>query len=66
MLLRIIPKQMQDKAKGMQAKCADRVERFVQTTSCALSPKKHNVYKVDAKEVRVNRVTKRKYLYCES
>ena len=60
-MLRITPMQMQDTAKGTQAECADRVERLHKKTSCALSPKKHNIEKVNAKEVRANRVIKRNF-----
>ena len=55
---------MQQKTEGTQVKHAERVDWPQQITSCALFLKKHNVDKVDAKETRVNRFIKRKYLYC--
>ena len=46
-LLRTMPIQMQDKCKGTQSKHAERVERFMQTTSCTLYPKRYNTDKAN-------------------
>ena len=49
---------MQEKAKGTQTSRLAAINNFL------LSLKKHNTDKIDAKEVRVNRVIKRNYLCC--
>ena len=41
--------QMKDKAKGIQARHAERVERLCKKTSCTLSPKKCNIDIANAK-----------------
>ena len=57
---------MQDKAKGVQAKCAELVEGLHKKLP-ALFPQRSAIQKkVNAMEVRANRVIKRNYLCCES
>ena len=58
---------MQDKAKGMQARQAERINWPMQTTSCVPFPKDTTqILRSMQKEVRGNdKAIKRKYLYCE-
>ena len=68
-VLHIIKNHTNENAKHNQGNTgwALRASRMVtQTTSCALFPKKYNTVKVNAKELRVKKVIKRKYLHCGS
>ena len=57
---------MQDKAKGLQAKHAERINWPIQTTSCVSFPKDTiQIHRSMHEEVRGNDVIKRRYLYCE-
>ena len=58
---------MQDKAKGLQAKYAERINWPTQTTSCISFPKDTiQILRSMQEEVRRNgEAIKRKYLYCE-
>ena len=58
---------MQDKAKGLQAKYAERINWPIQTTSCISFPKDTiQIHRSMHEEGRGNDVIKRKCLYCEA